>query len=87
MAEPRAPARGAIVTYLDTDTQGGPFSRGVSCGLAILDPMTNEPWISVLRPDGGSTIVDAALIMEVGRTPLPRGWASDTEGRQPPGSP
>jgi len=68
MAEPRAPARGAIITYLDTGTRNTPISCGVSCGVAIMDPMTDEPWISVLRPNGGSTIVDAALIIEVERT-------------------
>jgi len=76
MADPRAPARGVIVTYLDTDTHGDPVSRGVSCGLAILDPLTNEPWISVLRPDGRSTLVDPTMILEVGRTPTPNGWTS-----------
>jgi hypothetical protein len=69
MSDPVAPARGAIVTYLDTRATGAPFSRGVSCGLGIVDPMTDDVWISVLRPDGGSTLVDSALIMEVGSTP------------------
>ncbi|HEX4721862.1 MAG TPA: hypothetical protein VH333_05055 [Pseudonocardiaceae bacterium] len=65
MAEPPAPKRGAIVTYLDSDTIGTPLRYGVSCGVGITDPQTDYCWIPVLRPYGGSTIVDPVLIVAV----------------------
>jgi hypothetical protein len=65
MTENSAPERGAIITYPDSGTAGPPFRRGVVTEDRVVDPMTNELWISVLRPDYGNTLVDPALILAV----------------------
>ena len=79
MPEPPVPARGTIVTFLDTDTADRLFSRGISYGTRIFDPMTDEPWPSVLRPDGTGILVDEAMIMEVGRSSMMSTWQSEPD--------
>ena len=68
MADLPSPTRGTIVTYRENSAHGAPICRAVACGTEIVDPDTQGRWLPVLRPHSGSTIVDAALIVAVGRT-------------------
>jgi hypothetical protein len=62
--------RGKIVTYLEPDVFATvPFALGVLAGTSVIDPETGRLWVSVLRPDRTTLVLDAANIVQASPSP------------------
>ncbi|MEU4742929.1 hypothetical protein AB0G02_21025 [Actinosynnema sp. NPDC023658] len=58
--------RGAVVTYLDPDVFApAAFALGRVTGPQVLDPLTGRRWVSVLRPDRTTLVLDTANVVEI----------------------
>ncbi|MFC6091324.1 hypothetical protein [Saccharothrix lopnurensis] len=72
MATTPCPDPGAIVTYLNPDVlHPSVYVRGVVVGPHVVDPRTSHTWVPVMLPDGATSVLDTAHIIEVLPTDLP----------------